>query len=115
MKQIEELKKENEIMKKKILNNEKRLAFFNESFTKNINEIKDEKINPSHFKLKKTISSDLFNVNFCNNRACIFTSLEDDKIYVAYGVLLSLDLECYDVLNDKKFIIIKKLHKESFD
>ena len=44
MKQIEELKKENESMKKNILNNEKRLTFFNESFTKKINEIKDENI-----------------------------------------------------------------------
>ena len=115
MKQIEELIKDNNLMKKKILNNEKKLAFFNESFTKKINEIKDEKINPGDFEFKKTISSDLFSVNFYNNRACIFTSSEDDKIYVAYGVSLILDLECYDVLNDKKFIIIKKLHKDSFD
>ena len=45
------------------------------------------------FKFKKTISSDLFHKNFYNNRACIFTSSEDDNIYVAYGVSIILDLD----------------------
>ena len=114
IKQIEELKKENEIMKEKINNNEKKLISFTKKIEKKF-EIEDEKINHIDFKFAKNISSDLFNVNFYNNRACIFTSYQDDNIYVAYGIVLSLNLECYDVINDKKFIIIKKLHKDSFD
>ena len=62
-----------------------------------------------------TISSDLFIDNFYNNRACIFTYYKDNKIYVAYGVKSTLDLECYDVNSDKKFTIIKKLHNKNFD
>lgn len=111
MKQIEELKEENEIMKKKIINNAKNISLIQ----KKIDEMEDDKIYPGDFKFKKTISSDLFDVNIYNNRACIFTSCQDDNVYVIYGTILSFNLECYDVLNDKKFIIIKKLHNNSFD
>lgn len=61
-----------------------------------------------------TITSDLFKENFYNNRASIFYSITYDTIYVAYGIK-SLDLECYDVIYDKKFIIKKQLHKMPFD
>ena len=115
MEEIELLKKENEIMKKQIISNDKKLADFSKILKNNLSEIKDAKINPGDFKFKKTISSDLFTLNFYNNRACIFTYSQDDNIYVAYGVTITFNLECYDVLNDKKFIIIKKLHKDSFD
>ena len=111
MKQIEELKKENVLLKKKISNNEKNL----ELIKKKLIEMGDDKIYPGDFKFKKTISSDLFDVNVYNNRACIFSSCQDDNVYVVYGKILSFNLECYDVLNDTKFIIIKKLHNDSFD
>ena len=45
--------------------------------------------------------------------ACIFNTYEDDNIYVVYGIK-TFDLECYDIKNDKKFIIIKKLHEDYF-
>ena len=69
---------------------------------------------PFNLKYKKTITSDLFTKKFYNNRACIFICSKDEGIYIAYGVK-SLDLECYDVNNNRIFIIQKKLHKESFD
>ena len=111
MKQIEELKKENNILKKKISDNDKNLELIKKKF----DEMEDDKIYPGDFTFKKTISSDLFDVNVYNNRACIFSSCQDDNIYVVYGKIVSFNLECYDVLNDKKFIIIKKLHNNSFD
>ena len=84
MKQIEELKKENVLLKKKISNNEKNL----ELIKKKLIEMGDDKIYPGDFKFKKTISSDLFDVNVYNNRACIFTSCQDDNVYVVYGIFL---------------------------
>ena len=76
---------------------------------------KSKEINKDiNFVFEKTVSSDLFKTNYYNNRACIFTSHKDDNIYIAYGII-SLDLECYDVFNDKKITLIKKLHNESFD
>lgn len=74
----------------------------------------ENKINPKNFKLYKTISSDLFNENFYNNRACIFNSFKDDNIYIVFGVT-SLNLECYDFIKDKKYIIINNLHRKSFE
>ena len=67
-----------------------------------------------NFVFHKTISSDLFKTNFYNNRACIFTSYKDENVYIVYGII-SFDLECYDVFNEKKYILIKKLHYRSFD
>ena len=115
IKQIEDLKKENKIMKAKIINNEQKLISFMKTINNKLNELEDEKINPADFQFVKNISSELFNINVYNNRACIFSSYHDDNIYIAYGVVLSLNLECYDILNNKKFIIIKQLHKDSFD
>ena len=115
MEEIEELKNENKLMKKRLNDSEKKLDDFNVSFKKEIDEIKHEKIDPKEFEFKKTISNDLFSRNFYNNRACIFSSYQDDNIYVAYGIKTNLDLEGYDVLNDEKFIIIKSLHKNFFD
>ena len=69
---------------------------------------------PKNIKLYKTISSDIFNENFYNNRACIFNSFKDDNIYIVYGVT-SLNLECYDVIKEKKYAIINKLHTKPFE
>ena len=115
IKQIEDIKKENKIMKEKIKNNEQKLISFMKIIDNNLNEIEYEKINPADFQFVKNISSELFNINAYNNRACIFSSYQDDNVYIAYGIVLSLNLECYDVLNNKKFIIIKQLHKDAFD
>ena len=76
-------------------------------------KIKEEKP-PCNFKFHLTITSDLFNDNYYNNRACIFNYSQDKKIYVVYGVK-SLDLECYNVNMNKKFIIKKFLHKQPFN
>jgi len=72
------------------------------------------KNDPRNFQIYKTISNDIFNRNYYNNRACIFVYCNDNQIYIVYGVK-SLDLECYDVIKEKKFIIMKKLHRDSFD
>ena len=73
-----------------------------------------EEINPKQFfKFKKTISSELSNEYCYNYRACIFSSKNDDNIYVAYGTSKH-DLECYDVLNEKQFTVIKNLYNENF-
>ena len=80
---------------------------------KNSNDNFDIK-NNTNINLLKTISLGLFKKNVYNNRANIFISCKDNNIYIAYGVT-SLDLECYDVLNDNKFIIIKQLHNIPFD
>ena len=80
-------------------------------------EIVMNKINkspPKNLYFYKTISSNIFNNNFYNNRACIFTYCKDNNVYIVYGII-SLDLECYDIINNKKFILISKLHNDSFD
>jgi len=74
----------------------------------------ENKIAPKDFTLYKTISSDIFSENFYNNRACIFTSFKDNNIYIVYGVI-SLNLECYDFNEDKKYIIINKIHQKPFN
>jgi len=111
---IDEVKKDNEYMKKKINDNEKKLVILN----KEIQEIKYENINPQNFKFKKNISNNLFSEGVYNNRACIFTSFHDDKVYIAYGFeskSKTFNLNCYDVINDKKFSIFNDLHKNYFD
>ena len=90
-------------LKSSILNKEKEIV------KNNIN-----KNPPKVIHFYKTISSNIFRTNFYNNRACIFTYREDNNVYIVYGVI-SLDLECYDVINNKKFILIPKLHKDAFD
>ena len=80
-------------------------------------EIIKNKINrspPINVYFYKTISCDIFNNNFYNNRACLFTYCKDNNVYIVYGVI-SLDLECYDIIGNKKFILISKLHNDSFD
>ena len=69
---------------------------------------------PKNFEFYKTISLDLFSENFYNNRACIFSSYKDNNIYIAYGVY-PLNLECYDVIEEKKFIIINNIHSSPFN
>ena len=75
---------------------------------------KNRSINPKKFTFYKTISIDLFNINYYNNRACIFTYSKDNNIYIVYRTK-SFDLECYSIIKEKKFILIKKLHKTSFE
>jgi len=74
----------------------------------------ENKIDPKNFKFYKTISLDIFNENFYNNRACVFNSSKDDNIYIVYGVT-SLNLECYDFMKEKKYTIIKSIHTKSFE
>ena len=81
---------------------------------KEIVKKKINKIPPLNLYFYKTISSKIFNNNFYNNRACIFTYCKDNNVYIVYGII-SLDLECYDVINNKKFILISKLHTDAFD
>lgn len=69
---------------------------------------------PKKFSFYKTITFDLFNRNYYNNRACIFTYSKDNNVYIVYGVK-SLDLECYDIIQEKKYIIIKKIHRAPFE
>ena len=61
-------------MKEKIKNNDKKLTSFMKAIDNKLNEIEDEKINPADFQFVKNISSELFNINVYNNRACIFSS-----------------------------------------
>ena len=73
----------------------------------------EDEINPKNFIFKKTITFELSNQYCYNYRACLFSSKKDDNIYAAYGTL-KYDLECYDILNDKKFTVIKKLYNSAF-
>ena len=81
-----------------------------------INEPKKVESKPENFEFVSTISSQLFNKNIYGNRFCLFVA-SDNKIYVVYGIfgVLSYDLECYDILQNKKNIIINKLHDDTFD
>ena len=65
------------------------------------------------FVFYKNIAVNLFTKNCYNNRACIF-EYKKYKIYIIYGVT-SLDLYCYDCLRNYQFLLIKKLHQDSFD
>ena len=130
-----------ENLKSKLKENEKKLGNFMKSVDK-ITDKKEEKEkeknkkeeeeedeeeemenNPKDFKFNKTISENLFKKNFYNNRACIFTSKEDDKVYIVYGTEnysflkseISFDLNYYDVINDEKIVLIEKLHTQPFD
>ena len=107
---IDELIQENEEMKKRIINLNNNYS----SLKNNFIELQRENKNPSDFEFKKTISSNIFKKNFYNNRACLFASRIDNKVYVAFGEI-SLNLEGYDVLDDKKFTIFEKLHENNFD
>ena len=79
-----------------------------------IDEEKEMKDAPTKFKFMKTISKDIFKKNFYNNRACIFISYTDKKAYIAFGES-SLNLEGYDIKNEVKFTIYRKLHENNFD
>ena len=69
---------------------------------------------PKKFTFYKTISVDIFNRNYYNNRACIFIYSKDSNIYIVYGAK-TLDLEYYDVIKEKKYILIKKIHQMPFE
>ena len=107
------IKKQNETLTKKMNDNEKKIKKLQMKLEKEVFK-KDKGKRPNNYKLKKNISSDLFEKkNYDNKSACIFNYNEDDNIYVVYGVK-TFDLECYDIQNDNKFIIIKKLHGDLF-
>ena len=91
-------------MEKKKMENEK-------DKNKEKNYLNNNQINLEFYK---TLSSDIFRDNYYNNRACIFSFHEDNNIYIIYGII-TLDLECYDLTKEEKFILIKKLHNKSFD
>jgi WD40 repeat protein len=107
------IKKQNETLTKKMNDNEKKIKKLQMKLEKEVFK-KDKGKRPNNYKLEKNISSDLFEKkNYDNKSACIFNYNEDDNIYVVYGVK-TFDLECYDIQNDNKFIIIKKLHGDLF-
>jgi DNA repair exonuclease SbcCD ATPase subunit len=131
---INELKKEIDFLKndmgKKIEDLTKKIEKMGEKKEEKENRLKIEKKkkeekeyiklknclnNPQYFKYDELISKDLFTKNYYNNRACIFNSFKYKKIYIAFGDRKSFNLECYDVLDSKKFTIIKKLHEQSFN
>ena len=109
-------------------NSIKKLVEENEKMMKNIKDLTNDynllnkkvadliEVNgiPINFEFKKTISTDLFKKNFYNNRACIFISCKDQKVYIAYGES-SLNLEGYDVSENEKFTIYEELHEDFFD
>ena len=107
------IKKQNETLTKKMNDNEKKIKKLQMKLEKKVIK-KDKGKRPNNYKLEKNISSDLFEKkNYDNKSACIFNYNEDDNLYVVYGVK-TFDLECYDIQNDNKFIIIKKLHGDLF-
>ena len=55
------------------------------SLNKKKEKCKNISIVPKKFTFYKTISYDLFNRNYYNNRACIFTYCNDSNIYIVYG------------------------------
>ena len=69
---------------------------------------------PKRFTFYKTISADIFNRNYYNNRACIFTYSGDNNFYIVYGAK-TLNLECYDIIKEKKYIIFEKIHQMPFE
>ena len=107
---IEKLIQENEDMKKKINDLNHKYSTLNKTI---LGLIKEQR-SPTDFEYEKTISSNLFKKNFYNNRACLFASQIDNKVYVAFGET-SLNLVCYDIIDDKKFTIIENLHENNFD
>ena len=107
---IKKLVEENEKMKKNINDLENGYNLLN----KKVIDFLDVNNVPNNFKFKKTISTNLFKRNFYNNRACIFISCQDKKVYIAFGES-SLNLEGYDIKENEKFTIYEKLHEDSFD
>ena len=115
-KKIEDLTKKIENMGEKKEEKEIRLKIEKQKkLEKEYIKLKSCLNNPKNFKYDELISKDLFTKNYYNNRACIFNSFKYNKIYIAFGDKKSFNLECYDVLDSKKFTIIKKLHKQPFD
>ena len=119
-KNIDEIKLENKNNIKKLLEENETLKLKLNELTNNYNlldkkieELRKENIIPTDFKFSKTISTDIFKRNFYSNRACIFISC-DNKPYIAFGES-SLNLEGYDINEEKKFTIFEKLHDEFFD
>jgi len=113
---IEDLTKKFEKMGEKKEEKEIRLKLEKQkNEEKEYNKLKSYLNNPKNFKYDELISKDLFTKNYYNNRACIFNSFKYNRVYIAFGDKKSFNLECYDVLDSKKFTIIKKLHKQSFN
>ena len=84
--------------------------------TSNILNISPKDTAPDNLEIITTITDSLFTKNYYNNRACIFLSVQDDKIYVAYGIKsVTFNLEFYDYESDEKYTAIKSIHKNNFD
>lgn len=111
--EVSSIKKQNDMLAKRMNDNERKIKVLQKKLEKKV--IKKEKgKRPINYKLEKTISSDLFEKKYIDNKcACIFNYNEDDNIYIVYGIK-NFDLECYDIQNDNKFIIIKNLHGDFF-
>jgi hypothetical protein len=72
--------------------------------------------NPDQFKYDRLISTQLFTKNAYNNRACIFSRIDNKicKIFIVYGKK-PCNLECYDYNLDIKYILFRRFHQDSFD
>lgn len=108
---VSSIKIQNDILKKEMNDNSRKIHQLESKLEQKLIKKRDR---PTNLKLKKIISSDLFEKKSCNNAsACIFKSYEDNNIYIVYGIK-TFDLECYDIEKNNKFILIKKLHDDCF-
>ena len=73
----------------------------------------DDKNNPNNFIFIKKVSSQLYSKSIISHYlACIFTSIKDDNIYLAYKSS-SRNLEYYDIANKKKKILFNQIFNKS--
>lgn len=107
---IDEIKKDNDHLKKIINDNDNKIVLLE----KELKILKDKIKNPKEFSFTKNISTNLGSKNIYNKKECIFTSIQDDYIYIVYGYKTKkqvFNLQCYDIINDDLFDITKELHK----
>ena len=99
--------------------NEYKASKINENYKKLISKeenLPNKKNISENSKFPKIITTQLFSNSFYHYRACIFSSIKDDNIYVVYGVY-SGNLEYYDISNNNKknpSILFKKLFTQPF-
>ena len=67
--------------------------------------------NPKNFKLFQTISSTIFRNSITHYVACIFTSIKNDNIYLAYRTY-SINLECYNITINKPIFLSNQILNE---